>query len=164
MTNWTEGIDPVIGIGDIATHATAVAAHGVTQLDGVIERNAAIATHTADIDAHVVGATAGHLLVATGASAAVWKSTGAVLSAPDISGTVTAAQALTMPAFSYGGAVDANNYQTVNFKVGTAAIAATAANRGKMYVDEGTAGVADKMYCVMKGTADTYTAIQIAIG
>lgn len=59
--------------------------------------------HNADIDAHVSGATAGQLLVATGATTAVWKSTGVKLSAPDISGIVTAASALTMPAFTAGG-------------------------------------------------------------
>ena len=49
------------------------------------------------------GLTAGELLVATAATTAVWQSTGVVLSAPDISGIVTAAAALTMPAFTFGG-------------------------------------------------------------
>jgi len=49
--------------------------------------------------------TAGEVLVATGAAAAAWQSTGVKLSAPDISGVVTAASALTFPAFTAGGDV-----------------------------------------------------------
>ena len=53
----------------------------------------------------LAGLTAGEVLVATGAAAAAWQSTGVVLSAPDISGVVTAASPLTMPALTLGGAV-----------------------------------------------------------
>lgn len=56
----------------------------------------------------LAGLTAGELLVATGAAAVAWQSTGVKLSAPDISGVVTAASALTMPAFTLGGAVTLN--------------------------------------------------------
>lgn len=59
----------------------------------------------------LAGMTAGELLVATGAASAAWQSTGVKLSAPDISGSVTAASALTLPAHSVGGtlAMGANN-------------------------------------------------------
>lgn len=57
------------------------------------------------------GLTAGELLVATGAAAAAWQSTGVKLSAPDISGVVTAATALTMPTFVAGGVIDMNGQQ-----------------------------------------------------
>ena len=53
----------------------------------------------------LAGLTAGQLLVATGAAAAAWQSTGVKLSAPDISGTVTAAAALTLPGFTLSGNV-----------------------------------------------------------
>ena len=53
----------------------------------------------------LAGLTAGELLVATGAATAAWQSTGVKLSAPDISGSVTAATALTLPAFTGGGAI-----------------------------------------------------------
>lgn len=56
----------------------------------------------------LAGLTAGELLVATAATTAAWQSTGVKLSAPDISGVVTAATALTMPAFTLGGTVTLN--------------------------------------------------------
>ncbi len=46
---------------------------------------------------------AGEVLVGTGAGTAAWQKTGVKLSAPDISGIVTAASALTMPAFTVDG-------------------------------------------------------------
>ncbi len=46
----------------------------------------------------------------------------------------------------------------------TSALAAEASNRGQMYYTEGGAGVADKLYCIMKSSEDTYSAVQIAIG
>lgn len=49
--------------------------------------------------------TAGELLVATGAAGAAWQSTGVKLVAPDISGSVSAASALTLPAFTAGGRI-----------------------------------------------------------
>lgn len=70
--------------------------------------------HKADIDAHISGATAGQLLVATGATTAVLKSTGVVLSAPDISGSVSAASALTMPTFAMSGALNMNSQYISN--------------------------------------------------
>lgn len=54
------------------------------------------------LDLSAQGLTAGELLVATGVGAAAWQSTGVKLSAPDISGAVTAASALTLPAHSSG--------------------------------------------------------------
>ncbi len=116
-----------------------------------------IATHASDIDAHVSGATAGQLLVATGAATAAIQSTGVVLSAPDISGVVTAASPLTLPTFTAGGAITEG-------KFGTSVITANAAGRGKFYLTEGGAGVADLLYCVLKGADDNYSAIQAAIG
>ena len=68
--------------------------------------------------------TAGEMLVATGAAAAAWQSTGVKLSAPDISGTVTAASALTMPAFTLGGTLTLNG-QTFDAGSGSAQINTT---------------------------------------
>ncbi len=52
----------------------------------------------------LAGLTAGELLVATGAAAAAWKSSGVVLTAPVLDGTVTnAGAALVLPAHSLGG-------------------------------------------------------------
>ena len=56
----------------------------------------------------ISGLTAGELLVATGAATTAWQSSGVVLTAPDISGVVTADGALTMPAFTMGGAITIN--------------------------------------------------------
>ena len=53
--------------------------------------------------------TAGEVLRATGANAAGFGSDLVKLSAPDISGIVTAASTLTLPAFTLGGTVTANN-------------------------------------------------------
>lgn len=65
--------------------------------------------HTADVDAHVNGATAGNLLVATASTTASWQGTGVKLSAPDISGVVTATSALTLPAFIGSGKIRLNS-------------------------------------------------------
>ncbi len=53
---------------------------------------------------------------------------------------------------------------TVAGKFGTAALTANAGNRGKFYFTEGGAGVADTIYCIMKGADDNYSAVQVAIG
>lgn len=96
---------------DIGTGGTlGTAAYTATT---AYEAAGAISTHASDVDAHVSGATAGQLLVATAAAVAVWQNTGVILSAPDISGTVTAASALTLPAFTLGGTITGGN-QTVN--------------------------------------------------
>jgi len=108
--------------------------------------------------------TAGEVLVATGAAAASWQSTGVVLSAPDISGAVTAAATLTLPAVTLGGAVTLSDVSIINLKAGTAAINPEVAHRGQFYFTEGAAGVADKLYCIMKGDGDAYSAVQVAIG
>ena len=47
---------------------------------------------------------------------------------------------------------------------GTSTLTANSANRGKFYFTEGAGGVADKLYCIMKGTDDNYSAVQVAIG
>lgn len=47
---------------------------------------------------------------------------------------------------------------------GTVALDADADHRGMFYFIEGGAGVADKLYIIMKGTDDNYSAIQVAIG
>ena len=49
-------------------------------------------------------------------------------------------------------------------KFSTGAHAADVAHRGFLYFTEGGAGVADKLYCIMKGTADTYSAVEVASG
>jgi len=49
-------------------------------------------------------------------------------------------------------------------KWSTASHAADEGHRGFMYFTEGAGGVADKLYCIMKGADDNYTAIQVAIG
>jgi len=46
----------------------------------------------------------------------------------------------------------------------TSAHAADADHRGFLYFEEGGAGVADKLYCIMKAADDTYSAVQVAIG
>ncbi len=57
----------------------------------------------------LTGMTAGELLVATSATTAAWQNTGVKLTAPDIQGVVTAAAALTLPAFAMGGALTMGN-------------------------------------------------------
>lgn len=47
---------------------------------------------------------------------------------------------------------------------GTATLAATATNRGRFYYTEGIVDVPDKVYCVMKGADNNYSAVQVAIG
>ena len=49
-------------------------------------------------------------------------------------------------------------------RFGTTALAADADHRGGLYVAEGRAGVADKLYWIAKTAADTYSAIQVATG
>ncbi|MFA5377203.1 MAG: hypothetical protein WC455_15745 [Dehalococcoidia bacterium] len=49
-------------------------------------------------------------------------------------------------------------------KFGTAVLTANSGNRGKFYFTEGGAGVADLLFCVMKGADDNYSAVQVAIG
>ncbi|MBA7602011.1 hypothetical protein ES703_09096 [subsurface metagenome] len=47
---------------------------------------------------------------------------------------------------------------------GTATLTATATNRGRLYYTEGTVDVADKLYIVMKGADNNYSAVQVSIG
>lgn len=49
-------------------------------------------------------------------------------------------------------------------RFGTAALGADAAHRGMFYFTEGGAGVADLLYCIMKGADNNYSAIQVAVG
>ena len=49
-------------------------------------------------------------------------------------------------------------------RFGTSVLTADAAHRGMLYFVEGGTGVADKLYIIMKSTADTYSAVQVAIG
>ena len=49
-------------------------------------------------------------------------------------------------------------------KFGTTAYAAIAKNQGFLYFIKGGPGVADKLYCIMKGADNNYTAIQVSIG
>ncbi|KKN71805.1 hypothetical protein LCGC14_0416590 [marine sediment metagenome] len=83
-----------------------VSAHDVatTGVHGAGGNTILYSNHTGDVDAHVVGATAGQLLVATAATTAVWQNTGVTLTSPTINGTI-ATTGLTMPAITLGGAV-----------------------------------------------------------
>lgn len=56
-----------------------------------------------------------------------------------------------------------NDVKVWNLKAGTTAINPEVAHRGQMYFVEGGAGVADKLYCIMKNTADAYEAVEVAI-
>jgi hypothetical protein len=47
-------------------------------------------------------------------------------------------------------------------RFGTTALTADADHRGGLYVAEGGAGVADKLFIIMKNSLDTYEAVQIA--
>ena len=49
-------------------------------------------------------------------------------------------------------------------KFGVAALNPSVTTRGQFYFTEGGAGVADLLYCVMKGADNNYTAIQVAVG
>ena len=49
-------------------------------------------------------------------------------------------------------------------RFGTTTLSAEVANRGMFYFTEGTTGVADLLYCIMKETDDGYSAVQVAIG
>ena len=49
-------------------------------------------------------------------------------------------------------------------RFGTAVLTADAAHRGMLYFVAGGTGVADKLYIVMKGTDNLYSAVQVAIG
>lgn len=59
---------------------------------------------------------------------------------------------------------ETNGIQIDDLQVGDGALAAQASNRRKLYFTEGGAGVADKLYCIMKGADDNYSAVQVAIG
>ena len=72
--------------------------------------------------------TAGELLVATGAATAAWQSTGVKLSAPDISGSVTAASALTLPAHSLSGDIAMNTNELTLDADGDTSIYSAGAN------------------------------------
>jgi len=77
----------------------------------------------------LAGLTAGQLLVATAATTAAWQSTGVKLSAPDISGVVTAASALTLPAHILGGTLTLNG-QVFDAGAVDAVIATTGPDKG----------------------------------
>jgi len=63
-----------------------------------------------------------------------------------------------------GGAVTLSDVSIINLKAGTSAINPEVAHRGQFYFTEGATNVADKLYCIMKGTDNNYSAIQVAIG
>jgi len=77
----------------------------------------------------LAGLTAGEVLVATAATTAAWQSTGVKLSAPDISGSVTAASALTLPAFIAGGTITITS-QILDAGADSAEIDTTGAGEG----------------------------------
>ena len=70
----------------------------------------------------LTGLTAGEVLVALTSTTAGWQNTGVILSAPDISGVVTAAAALTMPAFAAGGAINFANQNMTNVDIDSGTI------------------------------------------
>ncbi len=47
---------------------------------------------------------------------------------------------------------------------GTAALVATATNRGRLYYTEAAVDVPDKLYIIMKGADNNYSAVQVSIG
>lgn len=61
----------------------------------------------------LAGLTAGEVLVATAATTAAWQSTGVKLTAPDISGIVTAAAALELPAHNLGGVLATQSHNII---------------------------------------------------
>jgi hypothetical protein len=48
-------------------------------------------------------------------------------------------------------------------RFGTTALTADADHRGGLYVEEGGAGVADKLYWIAKNSLDGYEAVQVAV-
>ncbi len=81
----------------------------------------------------------GKLAVATGAGTVAWQNTGVKLSAPDISGVVTAASTLTMPAFTLGDTVTVNN-QSFDVGANTLAINGTSDIFTLTSTNDGAAG------------------------
>jgi hypothetical protein len=69
---------------------------------------------------------------------------------------------VTHTSFVASGDITLNDVKVENLKAGTTAINPESAHRGQFYAVEGGAGVADKLYCIMKGTADTYSAVLVA--
>lgn len=63
-----------------------------------------------------------------------------------------------------GGIPDLDVVTREDFRAGTNALDIDATHRGQLYFIEGGAGVADKLYCVMKGADDSYSAVQITVG
>lgn len=55
-------------------------------------------------------------------------------------------------------------YTETELAVGTAVLTANAANRGRLYFVESAPGAADLLYCIMKETDNSYSAVQVAIG
>ena len=119
-----------------------------------------IANITADGDILIAGNDGGHSRVALYFDS----------STPDtylynVGGTWTAgATTWTIPAVTLGGTITLTDVAIVNLKAGTTAINPEVAHRGQFYFTEGAAGVADLLYCIMKGTDNNYSAIQVAIG
>lgn len=130
------------GLSDVADHAYALLHNGTRALSGawdmgsqnltnvnidggtidgvtitqpdINEAVALTATATELNLLDLAALTAGELLVATGAAAAAWQSTGVKLVAPDISGSVTATSALTLPAHKLSGSLDADGRDITN--------------------------------------------------
>ena len=59
---------------------------------------------------------------------------------------------------------ETNGIQIDDYQVGDGVLAAQASNRRKFYYVEGAGGVADLLYCIMKGADNNYSAVQVAIG
>ncbi len=96
----------------------------------------------------LAGMTAGELLVATGAASAAWQSSGVKLTAPDISGIVTAASLLTMPAFTLGGFITAGANALV--------ISAKATNDNYLRLDAYATDTGSREIASMRGAIDPY--------
>jgi len=104
------------------------------------------------LDLSLQSVIAGEVLVGTGAGAAAWQKTGVILSAPDISGTVTAAATLTMPAFTLGSTVTLNG-QVFDAGAVEAEIDTTGDNRGLLIqTTNATAYGGELTFTHIKGT------------
>jgi hypothetical protein len=87
--------------------------------------------------------------------------------APNIDGAYTAFQARdTGVGFAEVARLQGANWAHLlltRARFGTTALTADADHRGGLYVEEGAAGVADKLYWIAKNSLDGYEAVQVAV-
>lgn len=69
-----------------------------------------------------------------------------------------------VPFLNVDGNITLSDSKIINLKAGTVFINPEVAHRGQFYFTEGVSGVADLFYCIMKGSNNSYSAIQAAIG